>query len=160
MIKLAENMHYFSDFPTTATPKTKNLVVQLPFFSYLPSHNPNASQLVFINVSQPHQKACPVLARQSEKGLEILAFRHPFAGTQLIAESVEEDQNPENIAASALLKESGISPKGAPINLGTSNGIVQGESWQFILFQCPPLATLREIGPPPSFALCDLQHLN
>jgi 8-oxo-dGTP pyrophosphatase MutT (NUDIX family) len=91
-------------------------------------------------VSQPDQKACPILARQSENGLELLAFRHPFAGTQLVKGSIEHDERPQDAAARELLEESGVAAQGAPLSLGTSNGIVPRETWNFFLFPCPPLA--------------------
>ena len=90
-------------------------------------------------MSQPDQKACPVLARQNEGGLELLAFRHPFAGTQLVKGTIQEDERPQDAAVRELLEESGIAAKGAPLSLGTSNGIVQRETWHFYLFPCQPL---------------------
>ena len=91
-------------------------------------------------MSQPDQTACPILARQSENGLEILAFRHPFAGTQLVRGLIKDDENLQEAATRALIETSGISINGAPLSLGTSNGVVPRETWNFFLFICPPLA--------------------
>ncbi len=90
-------------------------------------------------MSQPDQRTCPIFTRQSEVGLEVLAFRHPFAGTQLIQGSVSEDERMQDAAARAVLEQSGIAVEGVPLSLGTSNGVVPRETWNFFLFPCPPL---------------------
>ncbi len=54
--------------------------------------------------------------------------------------SIKEDKTPQETAASALLETSGISLEGVPLSLGTSNGVVPRETWNFFLFACPPLA--------------------
>ncbi len=53
-------------------------------------------------------KACPVLLRRREGRLQILAFRHPKAGLQLIKGTVEADEEPSETVLRELGEESGI----------------------------------------------------
>ena len=54
------------------------------------------------------EKVCPVILRQQGTNWQILAFRHPKAGTQLIKGTVEEDERPEAAVLRELAEESGI----------------------------------------------------
>ena len=53
-------------------------------------------------------KACPVLLRRREGRLQILAFRHPLAGCQIVKGTVEEDEEPSETVLRELGEESGI----------------------------------------------------
>jgi len=53
-------------------------------------------------------KACPVLLRRQEGRLQILAFRHPKAGCQIVKGTVEEDEEPRQTVLRELGEESGI----------------------------------------------------
>jgi len=53
-------------------------------------------------------KACPVLLRQRESQLQILAFRHPKAGFQIVKGTVEEGEEPSATALRELGEESGV----------------------------------------------------
>lgn len=54
------------------------------------------------------QKVCPVILRKHNDSWQILAFRHPKAGTQLIKGTVEEDERPEDAVLRELAEESGL----------------------------------------------------
>lgn len=53
-------------------------------------------------------KACPVLLRQREGRLQLLAFRHPQAGCQIVKGTVEEYEEPGETVLRELGEESGI----------------------------------------------------
>jgi len=54
------------------------------------------------------EKACPVVTRASERGLEVLAFMHPSAGNQFVKGTIEKGEQPRNAAKRELLEESGL----------------------------------------------------
>ena len=53
-------------------------------------------------------KACPVLLRWREGHLQLLAFRHPLAGCQIVKGTVEEYEEPSETVVRELGEESGI----------------------------------------------------
>lgn len=74
-------------------------------------------------------KACPVVLRNIER-LEILAFRHPLAGLQLVKGSVEPGESTGAAAVRELFEEAGI--RGEEIrDLGTWNSAITGHTWAF-----------------------------
>jgi len=66
------------------------------------------------------QKACAVPYRRNGQALEVLAFRHPLAGNQLVKGTIEADESPAAAAARELAEESGIVGAPRPIFLGRS----------------------------------------
>ena len=48
------------------------------------------------------KKIVPVVLRHQQQGLEILAFRHPLAGTQLVKGTIEQDEKHEQAAVRGL----------------------------------------------------------
>ena len=54
------------------------------------------------------QKACPVVIRTTDQGLEVLAFIHPLAGRQFVKGTIEKGETPSVAAKRELLKESGL----------------------------------------------------
>ncbi|WP_051526865.1 NUDIX hydrolase [Alkanindiges illinoisensis] len=79
-------------------------------------------------------KACPVLLRQRHdakiKYLEILAFRHPLAGLQLVKETIEPGELPTQAALRELREEAGI--QASVINhLGNQTIAATGQLWHF-----------------------------
>lgn len=58
---------------------------------------------------QKIQKACPVVLRRKPFGFDILAFRHPREGTQLVKGTIEPGEEPAQAALRELCEESGIS---------------------------------------------------
>lgn len=77
-------------------------------------------------------KACPILIRYRAGDLEVLAFRHPLAGTQLVKGTVEEGEDMADAALRELKEEAGIDARVAR-PLGVSSEILEGQSWVFHL---------------------------
>lgn len=54
------------------------------------------------------QKACPVVTRSTDQGLEVLAFSHPLAGFQFVKGTIEKGETPSDAAKRELFEESGL----------------------------------------------------
>ena len=79
-------------------------------------------------------KAVPVLLREKRGVLEVLAFRHPKAGLQIVKGTIEDGEPPEAAALRELKEESGVADARLVGSLGTSESIADGEVWHF--FRC------------------------
>lgn len=77
-------------------------------------------------------KACPVVLRQSANGIEILAFKHPLAGCQLVKGTVEPGESPEQAAVRELAEESGLTGTVAE-DLGCWMPACENHHWAFLL---------------------------
>lgn len=83
------------------------------------------------------EKACPVVLRHSlntnHQLLEILAFKHPLAGFQLVKGTIEQGELPAQAAVRELFEEAGIK---ACVNghLGNQEIEATGQIWHF--YQC------------------------
>jgi 8-oxo-dGTP pyrophosphatase MutT (NUDIX family) len=79
-------------------------------------------------------KACPVLLRQrqntNERQLEVLAFRHPLAGLQLVKGTIEPGELPAHAALRELWEEAGIEAR-VMSQLGTQTIEATGQLWHF-----------------------------
>jgi 8-oxo-dGTP pyrophosphatase MutT (NUDIX family) len=80
------------------------------------------------------QKACPVVLRHAGGALQILAFRHPQEGKQLVKGTVEPGEATDTAALRELLEKSGltaslIEPLGSLPMPGSA------EDWHFALCQ-------------------------
>ncbi|WP_027328740.1 NUDIX domain-containing protein [Marinimicrobium agarilyticum] len=53
-------------------------------------------------------KACPVVLRYRDNRLEILTFRHPLAGIQLVKGTIEPGESSLDASQRELLEEAGI----------------------------------------------------
>lgn len=53
-------------------------------------------------------KACPVVLRHNDNKLELLAFKHPKAGNQLVKGNIKKDEHLESACIRELAEESGI----------------------------------------------------
>lgn len=80
-------------------------------------------------------KACPVVLRHREDGTDILVFRHPLAGMQLVKGTVEPGEKPSRTAQRELFEESGVPTQAEGHLLGSDAGIADGQLWHFVL--CP-----------------------
>jgi len=80
-------------------------------------------------------KACPVVLR-TRQSLEILAFKHPLAGLQLVKGSVEPGESTEVAAIRELQEEAGITGK-VIRDLGTWHSEITGHIWAFHQCQVP-----------------------
>jgi len=54
------------------------------------------------------EKVVPVVFREINNNLEILVFRHPLAGIQIVKGTVEHQEQLEHAALRELYEESGI----------------------------------------------------
>lgn len=77
------------------------------------------------------EKAVPVVLRRVGSRVEILMFRHPDAGIQIVKGTVEGGESPDRAARRELWEESGIVDGGIIGPLGRSTSIVDGEHWHF-----------------------------
>lgn len=77
-------------------------------------------------------QACPVLLRQRGKYTQILAFRHPRAGIQLVKGSIEAWENLPRACERELWEESGIKAE-AKTFLGVWEADFEGQIWGFYL---------------------------
>ena len=75
-------------------------------------------------------KACPVVLRTGA-GLELLAFRHPLAGLQLVKGTIEAGEAPVEAAIRELREEAGISDARFVRNLGTWRTGHESQVWSF-----------------------------
>ena len=87
-------------------------------------------------------KACPVILRNREGTWQILAFRHPKAGTQLVKGTVEEDERPEETVLRELAEESGLEQTVIVQKIGTLGFRATKQHWH--LFLCQPLVAPQE----------------
>ncbi|GHB50464.1 DNA mismatch repair protein MutT [Pseudovibrio japonicus] len=54
------------------------------------------------------EKACPIILRQQNHHVELLAFTHPLAGNQLVKGTIEVGEEPSAAAQRELNEESGL----------------------------------------------------
>ncbi len=87
-------------------------------------------------------KACPVVSRFTEGGLQLLAFEHPLAGLQLVKGSIEPGETVVQAALRELAEESGITVAVPGRSLGLWTSGFQGQVWSFV--ECIPAAPLAE----------------
>lgn len=109
-------------------------------------------------------KVCPVVLRRRGLSTQILVFRHPLAGSQLVKGTVEPDESPETAALRELSEESGIAGARIVSDLGESDQIADGQIWYFFLVATEDLAdewmhhTADDGGHDFSFFWSDLAH--
>lgn len=76
-------------------------------------------------------KACPVVLRNRDGAAELLAFRHPLAGIQLVKGSIERLESPAEAALRELQEESGIASGHVLRGLGVWTSGFQDQVWSF-----------------------------
>ena len=81
-------------------------------------------------------KAVPVLLRGTGAAAEILAFRHPLAGLQLVKGSIEVGESPQDAALRELAEESGLHKPMVIRDLGIWSSGYEGQVWHFQEVQC------------------------
>ena len=79
------------------------------------------------------QKVCPVILRQQDDTWQILAFRHPTAGTQLIKGTLEHGEKPEEGVLRELAEESGILHAAVVKELGELDMHAAAQHWHIFL---------------------------
>lgn len=77
------------------------------------------------------EKLCPVILRSGMAGVEILVFRHPTAGVQLVKGTREGNEPGETGALRELAEEAGLVAASVSASLGSSSDIVPRQVWHF-----------------------------
>jgi 8-oxo-dGTP pyrophosphatase MutT (NUDIX family) len=78
------------------------------------------------------EKVCPVLLRHKGRALEVLAFRHPLAGLQLVKGTREPGESVASGALREMREEAGVAADD-PRVLCTTNGMAADQIWHFVL---------------------------
>jgi 8-oxo-dGTP pyrophosphatase MutT (NUDIX family) len=78
-------------------------------------------------------KACPVLMRTKNDEIQILVFRHPLTGIQLIKGTIEPEEVVESTVLRELFEESGIDSAVIVEDLGIWNSGYDGQVWAIYL---------------------------
>lgn len=77
-------------------------------------------------------KACPVVLRNNTHGLELLAFKHPKAGNQLVKGGIKKGETLEQASVRELQEESGL--VASPVRqLGVWDANFKNQIWGFCL---------------------------
>jgi len=84
------------------------------------------------------RKACPVVIRRTTWGLEILAFHHPLAGSQLVKGTIEAGETVQDGAVRELNEESGVVAVAIGC-LGTLEMSEPPQEWHFVICEAGPL---------------------
>ena len=79
-------------------------------------------------------KACPVILRNREGNIDLLAFAHPLAGKQIVKGTIERGESLENACERELFEESGIIAKSSAC-LGEWDAGHEKQVWGFYLMQ-------------------------
>ena len=79
------------------------------------------------------EKVCPVVLRRKGGRIEVLAFRHPTAGFQLVKGDVEPGEDPIDAARRELAEESGITTISSIEPKGVWESGYDGQVWHFYL---------------------------
>ncbi len=77
-------------------------------------------------------KACPVVVRQGD-GIEILVFKHPLAGIQLVKGTIEAGESPREAAVRELMEEAGLAGASVVSDLGLWKVELRDQVWSFHL---------------------------
>ena len=77
-------------------------------------------------------KACPVVLRIKNNKLELLAFKHPNSGNQLVKGNIKKGEHFENACIRELEEESGIQAQVAR-QLGIWESNFKNQIWGFCL---------------------------
>ena len=88
-------------------------------------------------------KACPVVLRGTGPRVEVLAFRHPIAGCQLVKGTIEPGESPEDAALRELAEEAGVLVARIERHIGIWHSGWQGQVWSF--FACRSDTPLPEV---------------
>ncbi|GIK38086.1 MAG: DNA mismatch repair protein MutT [Chloroflexota bacterium] len=84
-------------------------------------------------------KTCPVVVRHIGGELQILAFRHPVAGCQIIKGTIESGEPAAQAALRELFEESGIQSATVIRDLGVWESGYEGQIWSFHLCEVDEL---------------------
>lgn len=76
-------------------------------------------------------KACPVVLRTRDGESELLVFRHPLAGIQLVKGGIERLESPDEAALRELQEEAGIASGLVLRHLGIWTSGFEDQVWSF-----------------------------
>jgi ADP-ribose pyrophosphatase YjhB (NUDIX family) len=79
------------------------------------------------------RKACPVVLRRNQDRFEILAFRHPIAGCQLVKGSIEPEEDVGQAVLRELCEESGVCDARIDSFLGTIQVTEPDQEWHLLV---------------------------
>jgi len=79
------------------------------------------------------KKVVPVILRHQKHGLEILAFRHPLAGIQLVKGTIEQEEKYDEAAIRELFEEAGLIAEPNPKFIGNFKLKSNQQDWYFYL---------------------------
>lgn len=88
------------------------------------------------------EKVVPVIFRSINQRTEILVFRHPSAGIQMVKGTVESNEKLEDAALRELYEESGISLAHIHSYLGLHKPSERGPNWH--VFVCETTEPLED----------------
>lgn len=94
-----------------------------PFGHWRPKANRDTQKHIMLPT-----KACPIVLRDSG-ATQILVFRHPSAGIQLVKGSIEVGEQPADAALRELREESGIVDAAVCQDLGLWDARYGGQIW-------------------------------
>lgn len=84
------------------------------------------------------EKVCPYVLRGPKGNLEILAFKHPLAGCQLVKGTLEPGERVVDGALRELAEEAGlVGTVGSGVSWSSLN-IADGQLWHFVPVDVPP----------------------
>ena len=78
-------------------------------------------------------KAVPVVLRSESGHIELLVFKHPLAGVQLVKGTVESGERPQVAAVRELFEESGLDSVTRSMFLGRQTYAEIEQVWHFYL---------------------------
>ena len=78
-------------------------------------------------------KVCPLVLRQNGPAREVLVFRHPQAGAQIVKGTPRAGEPLAETAIRALARQSGIRLTTRPHDIGTHRVGTPGEDWRMFL---------------------------
>ena len=99
-------------------------------------------QLSYPNMTKNIRKVVPIILRKFDSQNEILVFRHPLAGIQIVKGTVEEDETLEVAALRELKEESGINDAFIDKYFGIHCPMQKGPNWH--VFLCKATQSLPE----------------
>ena len=85
------------------------------------------------------EKACAVVLRSGGDGPELLVFRHPLAGVQLVKGSIEAGEDAAAAAMRELFEEAGLNCHAPGAVLGEDCAVSAGQTWWFVLLDAGDL---------------------
>jgi 8-oxo-dGTP pyrophosphatase MutT (NUDIX family) len=87
------------------------------------------------------RKACPIVLRHGQPGVQILLFVHPLAGIQLVKGTIDTGESDETAALRELREESGVEAT-IERRLGSWDASFENQVWALLV--CSPTRMLPD----------------